>query len=400
MDAQHSRLQRKLEDLLQQASAVAAELQGLEQGSGTPHYDQIELPAHALGQKFSRMIQGERAREVVAASLADAACPTCGKKCRVETKKRRSTRWTGRWSCWKPWPNAAAAGGLFFPQRIALGLDARESTPGFKRQLVVLNAETRSLKRASIVLERIHQFQVSPNTIERICQEAGEDLAAAQENDWRGVLTGEVPVPELAIVENDGGRARTRRMDCGPGVHLEGKGWNETKNAILVSATSATSDVDPQPDPPACFLNQKHVAKLTETAKAKENAGENDDLPDRQAKAKKAKRRSRSRGPRTSPSASCAPCWPASRTRGTSARKWSERPGGGNSSKPAASLCVRRPGLQLDHARDALPRLHADSRLHPRGHLPVPRCPGLLREGRGLAHLCALDDQRLAGTSW
>jgi len=174
-----------------------------------------------------------------------------------------------------------------------LGLDARESTPGFKRQLVVLNAETRSLKRASIVLERMHQFKVSPNTIERICQEVGEDLAVAQENDWRGVLNGETSVPELAIVENDGGRARTRRMDCGPGVHLEGTGWNETKNAILVSATSVTSDVDPQPDPPACFLNQKHVAKLTETAQAKENASENDDLPNRQAKAKKAQRRSK-----------------------------------------------------------------------------------------------------------
>ena len=90
MDARQNRLQKKLEDLLKQATAVAAELQGLEQGSGTPHYDQIELPAHALGQKFSRMIQTERAREVAAAGLAvaEAACPKCGCKCRVETVQR------------------------------------------------------------------------------------------------------------------------------------------------------------------------------------------------------------------------------------------------------------------------------------------------------------------------
>jgi hypothetical protein len=88
MDANRDRLQKKLEDLLKQASAVAAELQGIEQGSGTPHYDQIELPAHALGQRLSRMIQSERAREVVAAGLADAACPDCGRKCRVQTKSR------------------------------------------------------------------------------------------------------------------------------------------------------------------------------------------------------------------------------------------------------------------------------------------------------------------------
>lgn len=164
-----------------------------------------------------------------------------------------------------------------------MGLDARESTPGFKRLLVVLNAETRSSKRASIVMEQTHGFRVSPNTINRICLEVGEELAAAQEDDWQAVLTGEVPVPQMALVEYDGGRIRTRMMDCGPGVHLSGKGWNETKNAILVSASSATSAVDPQPDPPSCFLRPKHVAKLTETAKTKENARENEDLPQRPA---------------------------------------------------------------------------------------------------------------------
>jgi len=88
MDARHDRLQKKLEDLLKQASAVAVELQGVEQGSQTPHFDQIELPAHALGQRLSRMIQSERACEVAASSLSDAACPDCGRKCPVRTKSR------------------------------------------------------------------------------------------------------------------------------------------------------------------------------------------------------------------------------------------------------------------------------------------------------------------------
>ncbi len=85
-------------------------------------------------------------------------------------------------------------------------------------------------------------------------------------------------------------------MDQGPGVHLEGKGWNETKNAILVSAESQTSAVDPQPDPPACFLNSQHVAKLTETAKTRENTGESDDLPEQQASSK-AQRKCRAKQP-------------------------------------------------------------------------------------------------------
>lgn len=89
MEANRERLQKKLEDLLQQASAVASALQGIDQGSSTPHYDQIELPAHALGQRLSRMIQSERAREVVVTGLADAACPRCGRKCRVQTQTRQ-----------------------------------------------------------------------------------------------------------------------------------------------------------------------------------------------------------------------------------------------------------------------------------------------------------------------
>ena len=141
---------------------------------------------------------------------------------------------------------APAVAGLFFPQRKALGLDARESTPGFKRQLVILNAELRSLKRVRIVVDRILGQKVSTNTVERICLDVAEDLTAAEQREWSGVIDGEVPVPSLAIVEFDGGRIRTRKTDCGPGVHLEATGWNETKNAIFVSATSTTSASDPQ----------------------------------------------------------------------------------------------------------------------------------------------------------
>jgi hypothetical protein len=144
--------------------------------------------------------------------------------------------------------------------------------------MIVLDAETRSLARASLVVKRVLGLTVSPNTIERIALEIGNELEAAEQEQWQTVLTGEVTVPSLAIVEFDGGRIRTRKTNCGPGVHLEGKGWNETKNAIFVSATSETSEMDPQPEPPACFVDAEHVAKLAEKAKTAENADSNDSL--------------------------------------------------------------------------------------------------------------------------
>jgi hypothetical protein len=161
-----------------------------------------------------------------------------------------------------------------------LGLDPRESTPGFKRQMMILDAECRSLKRAAIVVKRVLGQEVSANTIERIALEVGNDLEAAEQDGWQNVLTGEVAAPSLAIVEFDGGRIRTRRAGCGPGVHLDAKGWNETKNAIFVSASSETSPTDPQPEPPRCFLDPQHVAKLTEKAKTKEKTGADDTLPE------------------------------------------------------------------------------------------------------------------------
>ena len=145
--------------------------------------------------------------------------------------------------------------------------------------MTIINGETRSFKRASIVMARANGLQISPNTIERICLDVGQDLLEAEQGQWQSVLTGEFPVPQVAIVEFDGGRIRTRLPGHGPGVHLSSKGWNETKNAIFVNASSSISAVDPAPQPPACFLDGEHVAKLTEKAKFKEKQGADDSLP-------------------------------------------------------------------------------------------------------------------------
>jgi len=88
MDAKQAQLEERLEDLLKQTAAVSAQLQGIEQGSGVPHYDQIESTAHALGQRLSRMAQTDRVREVAAEIPLTVHCPDCGLACRGETKNR------------------------------------------------------------------------------------------------------------------------------------------------------------------------------------------------------------------------------------------------------------------------------------------------------------------------
>lgn len=88
MDAKQAQLEEKLAKLLKQASEVAAQLQAAEQGPGTPHYDQIEMPAHEVGQRLSQMIQSARAGDVASDQHAQVACPSCGKTCNAEAKRR------------------------------------------------------------------------------------------------------------------------------------------------------------------------------------------------------------------------------------------------------------------------------------------------------------------------
>jgi hypothetical protein len=109
---------------------------------------------------------------------------------------------------------------------------------------------------------------VSAKTIERVVHDVGGELAQRRDADPRSDIAlaarCEDP-PQLAVVECDGGRIRTREPGHGPGVHRTGEGWREDKNACLIRSLRTVSQCDPQPDPPASFCDPKHVAKIAET---------------------------------------------------------------------------------------------------------------------------------------
>lgn len=88
MDAKQAELEEKLAGILKQAADVASQIQAIEQGPGTPHYDQIEIPAHEVGQRLSRMVQASRTGEVAAEQRTECDCPGCGLSCPVEVSRR------------------------------------------------------------------------------------------------------------------------------------------------------------------------------------------------------------------------------------------------------------------------------------------------------------------------
>lgn len=129
-------------------------------------------------------------------------------------------------------------------------------------------AQTRAFGKAAIVMADVAGQPVSAKTIERVIHDVGQELAARRDAaPQSGQALAKTPAdfPDLAIAECDGGRIRTREPDHGPGVHLSGKGWNETKNACLIRARRQTFAEDPQPEPPECFCDPQHVAKIAET---------------------------------------------------------------------------------------------------------------------------------------
>jgi hypothetical protein len=149
-----------------------------------------------------------------------------------------------------------------------LGFDARELTPLLVQRIAVAAAEARSFERAAIVMKQVGDQGVSAKTIERVVHDVGPELAQRRDADPKTddalAMRPENP-PELAVVECDGGRIRTREPGHGPGVHCTTEGWRESKNAVLIRASRTVSTDDPQPEPPACFCNTEHVAKIAET---------------------------------------------------------------------------------------------------------------------------------------
>ena len=144
-----------------------------------------------------------------------------------------------------------------------MGLDSRELTPAMVQRIVHAASETRSSKRATLVLKHVGGNAVSPSTIQRVTHQVGMELAELRdEGETPGLVQAPESPPELAVVEADGGRIRTREPGQGRGVH--GEAWRETKNASLLRMTQRSFAEDPEPELPRAFTDPKHVAKLAE----------------------------------------------------------------------------------------------------------------------------------------
>ena len=197
------------------------------------------------------------------------------------------------------------AGSSFSPLDGKLELTAEGYSPAVVRKLVRQGSKAAGFADACDDLKELAQVTVSPKHLERLTERVGKEWAAARDADVAAFRAGRLgrdyPQPPgpgvVAAVMLDGGRAQTRADGQGPGVHEPG--WKETKVACCLTLESGQSDTDPQPRPPAKFLDPPAVAKLVRQIKARgqcKDGGEGGAARQDKAKGKaKAKRRKKGR---------------------------------------------------------------------------------------------------------
>jgi hypothetical protein len=140
---------------------------------------------------------------------------------------------------------------------------------------VVEKAVRQAAKAASFVdasddLRDLAELAISPTHLQRLSERIGQEWAAARDQDVQAFQEQRLKCqyaepPQAAAVMLDGGRVQTRADEAGRGVHQAG--WRETKVACCLSLNSKEQTVDPQPEPPAKFLDPPQVAALAAEVK-------------------------------------------------------------------------------------------------------------------------------------
>ena len=134
-----------------------------------------------------------------------------------------------------------------------------------------------------MILKSLAEIRISARHINCMISDVGGDLREQQqlrsELHAAGKLKVEVSnLPDLAVVETDGGRIRTRETECGSGTH--NPAWKETKTALCMRMSSDVHEHHPAPEPPKSLQNRQYVSKLAKEvggAKSMEHTSTDDD---------------------------------------------------------------------------------------------------------------------------
>jgi hypothetical protein len=149
---------------------------------------------------------------------------------------------------------------------VPLRLDGHGYSPTLLHLICQAAGRLQSHADAAFALE-LAEVKISSRHVQRIALEIGTELARQRDEQVIQQRRRELPVrvaavPAAVAVEVDGGRLRTREVGKGPGVHQQQN--QEDKIAALVTLQTQEHQADPQPEPPASFLEPRRVQRLVQ----------------------------------------------------------------------------------------------------------------------------------------
>jgi hypothetical protein len=153
-----------------------------------------------------------------------------------------------------------------------LGLGTEGYSPAALRLAVRQAGKAASFREASDDLRALAGLPISPSHLQRLAGRLGAEWAAARDAEVAAFRVDALPAhyaeaAAVATVMVDGGRYQERAADAGPGVTEAG--WREVKVACCQTLAAPVRAVDPQPEPPAKFLEPVQAARLAAEIKSR-----------------------------------------------------------------------------------------------------------------------------------
>ena len=166
-------------------------------------------------------------------------------------------------------------------------------------QKAVRQAAKVSFQEASDDLQELATITISASHLQRLSERIGREWQVLRDNDVKAFQEKRLPcayaqqAPAVAAVMLDGGRVQTRAEDNGPGVYEPR--WHETKVACCLTLASKEYAQDPQPNPPAKFLDPPQVTRLAAEMKSGPRVARSPKAPAGSEQRRKKRRRGRKR---------------------------------------------------------------------------------------------------------
>ena len=149
---------------------------------------------------------------------------------------------------------------------LELGLSTEGYSPSVLRKIEYAGGNAPSFAQAHDALTRLAEIAISAKHIERLTERLGQERQAQRDAAVAAFREGasqpRYPDPPAVVaIHLDAGKIQLRNDDGAPGVRVPH--WGDTKVACLASYGPPAEDgKDPQPEPPAAFVNPTRVARL------------------------------------------------------------------------------------------------------------------------------------------